>query len=70
MVGIMTNSENGHSGRRFPKASNVSKVKLKGLYVPVTLSVTLVSKEFCYPWYRRITARRVRVIDDVKGRQR
>ncbi|XP_070022256.1 uncharacterized protein [Nicotiana sylvestris] len=57
-------------GRRFPTTSNVSKVQLKGMYVPVILNFTIVSKEFCYHWYGRITARRVRVIDNVKGRQR
>ncbi|XP_070014223.1 uncharacterized mitochondrial protein AtMg00810-like [Nicotiana sylvestris] len=31
----MRNSENGHSGRRFPKVSNVNKIKLKRLYVSV-----------------------------------
>ncbi|XP_070013091.1 uncharacterized protein [Nicotiana sylvestris] len=49
----------GHSGRHFPKASTISKVKLKGLSVPVTLGVTLLHKEFNYPWYRRITTSQV-----------
>ena len=66
---FMMNSENGHSGRHFPRTRHVRKVKLKRLYVPVTLSVTLASKGICHPWYRRIAVRRVRIIDIEKRYQ-